>query len=48
MGVDIQRQRRGALHPVQIPGVQAGWTKDPVWTGAENIASAGDNVGKCN
>jgi hypothetical protein len=42
MGVGGQRQRPDPLEKDWVPIVQeAGWTTGPVWTGAENLASAG-------
>ena len=44
MGVGGQRHAPAALLPGRdpVPTVQeAGWTPEPVWTGAENLASTG-------
>ena len=42
-GVDGQHHAPAALSPVDpVPIVQeAGWTPEPVWTGAENLAHTG-------
>jgi hypothetical protein len=42
MRVDNQRQAPAALarerNPVPIVQTEAGWTPEPVWPGAENVA----------